>query len=131
MNRKNEAIKLQIERAKELLSELPVHLENQFYNTAVNRLYYACFYGARALTLSKDLAPKTHTGILKVIHSRFVLNGDIDGKYSKLLAKLLQLRTKADYDGSFNATGKEVEQLLEDGIGFITFTEQFLSEFIL
>lgn len=130
MNRKNEAIKLQIERAKELLSELPIHIENQFYNTAVNRLYYACFYGARALSLYKDFAPKTHTGILKIIHAQFVQDKSIDEKYSKLLAKLLQLRTKADYDGSFNATKQEVEQLLEDGIEFIDFTEHFLSDLI-
>ena len=128
MNRKSEAIKIQIERAKELLKEIPVHIEYSFYNTALNRIYYACFYGARALSISIDALPKTHTGILKTIHLHFVQKGILDTKFSKLLAKLLQLRSKADYDGSFNAEKDEVENLLAEAETFLDIVQTLTSD---
>jgi uncharacterized protein (UPF0332 family) len=114
MSRKAEAIKIQLDRAKELLAEIPVHISHNFFNTALNRLYYACFYGARALTISIDLVPKTHTGILKVIHLHFVKSELLDESFSILLARLLQLRSKADYDGLFTTSKSEVESLYEE-----------------
>lgn len=126
MSRKAEAIKIQLNRAKELLAEIPVHISHDFFNTALNRLYYACFYGARALTISIDLVPKTHTGILKIIHLHFVKSEILDESFSILLARLLQLRSKADYDGSFTTSKSEVESLYEAGKEFIRFIEIYL-----
>lgn len=36
------------ERAHETLAEIPYLREQGYYNTAVNRLYYACYYAAVA-----------------------------------------------------------------------------------
>ncbi len=38
-----------IQRAKETISEVEKHIENKFWNTAINRMYYACFYAVGAL----------------------------------------------------------------------------------
>ena len=38
-----------IERAHETLSEIPYLCERGYFNTATNRLYYACYYAAVAL----------------------------------------------------------------------------------
>jgi uncharacterized protein (UPF0332 family) len=91
---KSEAIKIQLDRAKELLDEIPIHISHNFFNTALNRLYYSCFYGARALALSIDLVPKTHTGILKIIHLHFVKENILDESFSKLLARLYNFGQK-------------------------------------
>ncbi len=37
-------VKYRMQRAKETLVEIETLIENKFWNTAVNRLYYACFY---------------------------------------------------------------------------------------
>ena len=37
------------ERAHETLAEIPYLREQGYYNTAVNRLYYSCYYAAVAL----------------------------------------------------------------------------------
>ena len=39
-----------LQRAKETILEVEVHIQNKFWNTAINRLYYACFYAVEALT---------------------------------------------------------------------------------
>ena len=44
MNRQEAAIQLKLQRSKSSLAEAGLMIQNQFYNAAVNRLYYACFY---------------------------------------------------------------------------------------
>ena len=41
-----------IESAENTLAEVETHRANGFYNTAVNRLYYACYYAATAILIS-------------------------------------------------------------------------------
>ena len=37
-------IKYRIERARGTIEEVQTHIENKFWNTAINRMNYACFY---------------------------------------------------------------------------------------
>jgi len=46
---KMELISYRIKRAREILDEVEILLENQLWHTAVNRLYYACYYAVIAL----------------------------------------------------------------------------------
>lgn len=46
---RNEIIQYRLESAEALLNEIDSHINNGFYNTAVNRMYYACFYSVSAL----------------------------------------------------------------------------------
>lgn len=45
-------VKYRIENAESTLKEVLSHKENGFYNTAVNRMYYACYYAASALLMT-------------------------------------------------------------------------------
>jgi len=36
-------IAYRLQRAKETILEVEIHIQNEFWNTAVNRMYYACF----------------------------------------------------------------------------------------
>jgi uncharacterized protein (UPF0332 family) len=36
-------IQYRFKRASETLQEIEIHLENGLWNTAINRLYYACY----------------------------------------------------------------------------------------
>lgn len=46
-------IKDRIDRANETIEEVRIPIDNRFWNTAINRMYYACFYAVGAL-LAKD-----------------------------------------------------------------------------
>ena len=41
---KKALIDLKIERANETIKEIPYLFEQGFYRTAMNRMYYACYY---------------------------------------------------------------------------------------
>ena len=50
-NDRDEIAKYRLEKAIDTFAQVPVLIENKFYVTAANRLYYACFYAAIALLL--------------------------------------------------------------------------------
>ncbi len=50
---RKDIIKYRIRKARETFNEVDVLIENEFWNTAVNRIYYACFYAVTAL-LNKE-----------------------------------------------------------------------------
>ena len=53
-----------IEAAKSFIPEIESHIQNGFYNTAMNRMYYACFSAASALLIHIRVdGVKTHDGV--------------------------------------------------------------------
>ena len=48
-----EVVRYRIENAYRTIDEVQSHIENGFYNTAVNRMYYACYYAASAILFDK------------------------------------------------------------------------------
>ena len=65
---RDDYIRYRIERAKETLVEVEKHIENCFWNTAVNRLYYACFYAVSALLLKNNIEVSSHSGAVSYTH---------------------------------------------------------------
>ena len=50
--------------AKSLLDEIKDHIERGYYNTAMNRMYYACFYAVSGLLLQSEIdGVKSHEGV--------------------------------------------------------------------
>jgi uncharacterized protein (UPF0332 family) len=58
-NRK-ELVQYRLGRAKDTLLEVNLHVDNELWNTAVNRLYYACYYAVTALLVSEEIITQTH-----------------------------------------------------------------------
>ena len=52
-----------LKRTKETIPEVEKHIENEFWNTAINRMYYACFYAVGALLISRNIEVSSHSGI--------------------------------------------------------------------
>ncbi len=65
MNENNQEynVKYRLEKAKATLIEVDTHIKNKFWNTSVNRMYYACFYAVSALLLKNKIDATTHAGI--------------------------------------------------------------------
>ena len=59
----SDLISYRIQRSEETLSEVDILIRNKLWNTAINRLYYACYYAATALLLKYDIKATTHTGV--------------------------------------------------------------------
>ena len=86
------------DRAKETLKEASLLAENAYYNAAVNRLYYACFYATEALLLKHHIQANTHAGVKSMFGLHFVAKGEIPLAVGKTLSTLFEKRQSGDYE---------------------------------
>ena len=87
-----------IERSHETLREVDYLLKGGFYNAAVSRLYYACYYIVVALLVANKLESQTHAGVKTIFSLNFVKPRLIDTALAKTFFKLFDLRHNNDYE---------------------------------
>jgi uncharacterized protein (UPF0332 family) len=51
-----------IQKAKDTIQEVEQHIQNEFWNTAINRMYYTCYYAVSALLVKKVLKHRVIKG---------------------------------------------------------------------
>ena len=64
-----------LQRAHETLAEIPFLQKQGYFNTAVNRLYYACYYAAVTLLTKHHISTATHAGVKTMLGMHFVSKG--------------------------------------------------------
>ena len=97
MSRRNEAIKIKMQKAEAFMSEIDALFQIKFYNTLINRLYYSCFHATKALMLTKDLVSKTHSGVVSILNEKFVLENTFDKEHASFFRRLMNERVEDDY----------------------------------
>ena len=70
-------INYRIERAHEALQEAQYNQRGGYFNTAVNRLYYAVYYAASALMHKVELGCSTRAGFKTLLGLRLVKDGKL------------------------------------------------------
>ena len=70
-------IKYRMERAYDSMNEAKLLADESFYNAAINRLYYACYYAAVALLLANDIPAQTHSGVKTMLGLHFITKGTV------------------------------------------------------
>lgn len=112
-------IAYRLNRATETLSEIEIHVNNGLWNTAINRLYYACYYAASALLLANDINASTHSGVRQMLGLHFVKTGKISSELGKVFTDLFDKRHASDYDDFISVSREDVEDLLPPAKEFI------------
>lgn len=110
---RNQYVSYRIKSAYTTFAAAKVLAENGFWNSAVNRLYYAAFYAVNALLVENELYSGSHTGARTQFSHHFIKTGKLDSKYGKLLAELYDWRQKGDYDNLFDYDKESVEPIFE------------------
>lgn len=116
------------QRAKDTLSEITYLKKEGYYNTAVNRLYYACYYAAVALLIKHDINPGTHAGVKQMLGMHFVAPGYLSRENGRSFSLLFERRHSSDYDDFVYSSAEEIDELLPKATAFIDAIEHLLSE---
>lgn len=95
---REDLIRYRIERARETLEEVKALIELQFWNTAVNRLYYACFYAVSALLLQENIKTQTHAGVRQMLGLHFIQTNKLSRDLGRFYSDLYDKRQTGDYD---------------------------------
>ena len=75
---RRDLVSYRIKKARETYNEVSLHIDNKLWNTAVNRLYYACYYSVIALLIKNDIKASTHAGARQMFGLHYIKTGIID-----------------------------------------------------
>ena len=106
-------VELEIERAEKITEQFETLREQQYWDTLVNRMYYAVFHAVSALLIHNGIQVHTHRGALNVFNKEFVRTGVFTIEEGHLFSKLEGLRERGDYNCFVDATEEEVMPLVE------------------
>ena len=87
-----------MDNAVNTLYEVKEHISQGFYNTAVNRMYYACFYAVSALLIAHQIEVKSHDGTRQKFGQHFVLTGIVPKEFGKFYRMIFEKRSAGDYE---------------------------------
>jgi len=83
--------------ARDSLSSALRELEAGSYSFAMNRLYYAAFYGVCAVLLERQQSFRKHTGVRAAFHRQFIKTRLLDMRWGRLYDQLFEDRQEGDY----------------------------------
>lgn len=118
---RRELVSYRLTKAKETLKEIDLHIDNQLWNTAVNRLYYACYYAVIALLVSKEIKAQTHAGVRQMFGLHIIKTGLIEKELGKFYSDIFDKRLTGDYDDF-------VDYERDDVIGLIIPARKLITE---
>lgn len=97
MSPKLEIAKRRIQRAHETLEESDLLIAARHWRGALNRVYYAAFYAARALLATRDLDAGRHSGVIALFQQHFVKTEVVPAGIAKALPYAFESRQTSDY----------------------------------
>lgn len=124
---KKTIIGLKIERASETINEVPYLLEQGFYRTAINRMYYACFYIVGALLIQDNYEARAHKGVIILFSMHYIKTGKLSEDTGKLYRSLFELRQTGDYNEFKVISRDDVIRRLEPAKQFIKTIEKLIT----
>jgi uncharacterized protein (UPF0332 family) len=99
-----------------------------FYNGAVNRLYYACFYASIALLVANGLATSTHSGVKTMLGLHFISKGLLDIEHGKTFSRLFEIRHSGDYDDFVYCDKEMIDEFTPKAMAFIDEIKNLLAK---
>lgn len=130
MSKKEKAILLKMKMAEAFMNEVSTLIHNKFYNTAINRLYYSCYHATRALLLTKDFAPKTHKGLVTMLHQEFVLKDLFESKKASFFSTLMDERNESDYGDFLILDENDIAEFIQPATEYLEYVSKIIDEFL-
>ena len=126
----NALVIYRIKRARETLAEADNLIKDNFYNAAVNRLYYACYYAVIALLVKNDITAHTHHGVKQMFSLHFISKNIIDKQHSVFYSRLFNDRMSGDYDDFVQYNAEMVNPMRQQTEKFIVVIEDALNKIL-
>ena len=123
-------VRYRMENAQKTLLEVAVQIKNEFYNTAVNRMYYACYYAVCALLIANKIQTKSHDGAKLMFSLHFVKTGIVSKNFGRFYNNLFDERTTGDYDDLFDHDLVTCEEYYPKAKEFVVAINQLVEDWL-
>jgi len=124
----NEDIRSLVNKAKKFLDSSKLLLNANDYDSTVSRIYYAMFFSTEALLLTKNLAAKSHSGLISIFGEHFIKTNVFPKEMGRQLNRAYDKRLIGDYGTSVTIEKEETQKLLEIGKNFVNKIIKYLGE---
>ncbi len=102
-------VRLQIEKAHHFLQQADEMYSMRHWDLAANRYYYACYHAVQGLFIAKNIPiAKKHASVVNLFSLHFVKPGIVEPTLGSFLARMMQLRQKADYNCFYDIKEEEL-----------------------
>ncbi|MBI4722578.1 MAG: HEPN domain-containing protein [Candidatus Stahlbacteria bacterium] len=106
-------------KAEKFLKTAKLVFDSKDYDSCTSRCYYAMFFMAEAVLLTKDLKASSHKGVISLFGEHFVKTGIFEREEGKALIYAYDKRLIGDYGVGFAVTEREAEDILRISQNFI------------
>lgn len=124
---RQDIVRYRYRKACELMHDVDVLIENELWNSAVNRMYYACFHIVSALLVLHGMEVKSHMGVRQAFGLHFVKSGQLPLECGRVFSKLYDKRQSSDYDDFVEFSREEVEGLYPQAVFLIENVSRLIS----
>ncbi len=125
MNPDVEALLEKAKRSQKVASKLFKDGDTDF---AASRAYYALFYTAEALLLSRGLSFSSHSAVIANFGKEFAKTNVLNPKFHHYLMESQDRRNIGDYSILAEVTKEQVQEMLVWAKEFIKATESYLKQ---
>lgn len=115
-----------IEKAKDSLDAAKSLFENGFYDFSVGRSYYAMFYTAEAVLLTKNLSFSKHSAVIAAFGKEFVKPAILPKKLRECMVSAFDMRQLGDYGAPGSVSEERAQSLIRETKEFIGTIEGYL-----
>jgi uncharacterized protein (UPF0332 family) len=113
-------------RARETIEDARLLLDQGRLPAAANRIYYAMFYAATALLITKGLASSRHSGIIGMFRREFVKTGLFPTDLAEFIDEAFDERLESDYGDYVQLEQADLEDLLAGARRFVAKAEELV-----
>lgn len=117
-----------IQKAERFLHTAEYVLSTGDYDSCASRCYYAMFFMAEAVLLTRKLTSSSHKGVASLFGEHFVKTGVFEKSLGNTLHLAYRTRIIGDYGVGRVVTREEAEYLLEAARDFVQSTQSYLRQ---
>lgn len=116
-----------IRKAERYLKSAELLLKDGDFESSISRVYYAMFYSAEAILLTKGLSFSSHKGVISAFGEHFIKTGVFPKEMGREINRAFEKRQISDYGYTFIISADEAEQMLQGGKEFVNTTTRWLN----
>ncbi len=117
-----------LDKAQENIKAAQLLLDQAFEEISASRAYYAMFYLAEALLLSRAMSFSSHSAVIAAFGKEFSKTGLLDPKFHLYLIKSQELRQSGDYGSTANVSAESASIMIAWASEFYTTAHKFLTQ---
>lgn len=125
---RRQIVMLQKDNARQALREAQVMMDNCFWNAAINRMYYACYYVVSGLMVKHGIETTSHAGIRQMLGLHFIRTGKLSVNAGNIFSNLFSKRQSGDYDVFSDFDRDTAETLYPQAETFVKLIEDLIDK---